>query len=382
MLIYCRLGFASLLFLVNVLRGRSFLAPQLVCRRVLCLAVAVDPDQTATSTNKVDMMRDTLRRLAQLSLQDYEWRSGLFKSNEADRMVEESIARMRGEDPSYVRPMDASEQKIGPLGRWEKAAVEWLSKVIDEEARRAKLIVKFEGRLIRPIEADELGPLGFLEKTVVDFLQSILSSEKERARTHTLRPKDLDDSLRGPLGELENEAVHILETIQNSERLRAEQSRLRGGEIVRPIDIPGPLGEFEMAVTELFQAEKMRSKERERNEGKMVRPKDARVRGPLGEAEFQAYEAIKQLNAEEMERLKNIGRVMQERRPMDNDRDSFLGILETFIVGLARAPQMIASVVDRVKELLSADLLPDSDRQVMRESEKAPSKSSSEESYN
>jgi hypothetical protein len=34
--------------------------------------------------------------------------------------VEESIASMMGEDPSYVRPMDASEDKIGPLVSFEK----------------------------------------------------------------------------------------------------------------------------------------------------------------------------------------------------------------------------------------------------------------------
>ena len=32
-------------------------------------------------------------------------------------MVETSVARMMGEDPSYVRPMDASETKRGPLVR-------------------------------------------------------------------------------------------------------------------------------------------------------------------------------------------------------------------------------------------------------------------------
>ena len=54
-------------------------------------------------------------RLAQLSLEDYKWRSSLFKTEEADRKVEESLARMMGDEASYVRPMDASEEKIGPL---------------------------------------------------------------------------------------------------------------------------------------------------------------------------------------------------------------------------------------------------------------------------
>ena len=57
----------------------------------------------------------TLRRLAQLSLEDYEWRSSVLKSKEADRKVDDVLARMMGEDPSYVRPMDAGDKKIGPL---------------------------------------------------------------------------------------------------------------------------------------------------------------------------------------------------------------------------------------------------------------------------
>jgi hypothetical protein len=56
-----------------------------------------------------------LLRLAELSLKDYDWRSSMFKSEEADRKVEESLARMMGDEPAYVRPMDATEEKIGPL---------------------------------------------------------------------------------------------------------------------------------------------------------------------------------------------------------------------------------------------------------------------------
>lgn len=66
---------------------------------------------------KLDMFNDAVQRLAQLSLEDYKWRSGIFKSQEADRLVEVSVARMRGEEPLYVRPMDATDSKIGPLVR-------------------------------------------------------------------------------------------------------------------------------------------------------------------------------------------------------------------------------------------------------------------------
>jgi hypothetical protein len=46
---------------------------------------------------------------------DYQWRSDFFKRSEADRRVEESLARMMGEEASYLRPMDAGDEKIGPM---------------------------------------------------------------------------------------------------------------------------------------------------------------------------------------------------------------------------------------------------------------------------
>ena len=62
-----------------------------------------------------DSIRRGLRRLAQLSLEDYAWRMSVFKEKEADRRMEEYLGSIMGEEPSYVRPMDASESKIGPL---------------------------------------------------------------------------------------------------------------------------------------------------------------------------------------------------------------------------------------------------------------------------
>ena len=75
-----------------------------------------------------------------------------------------------------------------------------------------------------------------------------------RSSTKTLRPKDLDEAHRGPLGEAEMKAVAAIREILDSERLRVEQSMARD-KIVRPIDIPGPLGEFEMAVLDVVEAE-------------------------------------------------------------------------------------------------------------------------------
>jgi hypothetical protein len=322
---------------------------------------AISIDSTTAAT-----LRSTLRNLAQLSLADYNWRSSLFKSTQADRMIETSIARLRGEDPSYVRPMDATMP--GPLGRLEKAAVDWLSHVIDEEGRRAQAIVDQDGNLVRPMYVtstmDSLGPLGRIEKAVVDFIHRIRNSEQERVKAGVWRPKDVDDNARGPLGDMEEEAVRILDEINQSERLRAEQSKRRGGEMVRPIDVPGPLGEFEMKVSEIFQAEKLRSQEKQWTNGEVVRPKDAKVRGPLGEAEQLAYEAIKELNAEEMQRLQSIQRVLQENRPMESNRNSLLGMLETVVVGLISGPRLLMSVIARVQELLQSETLdlPDTTR--------------------
>ena len=314
-----------------------------------------------------------------MSLEDYQWRTNIFKSTQADRMLEESLARMRGANATYVRPMDATS--LGPLGRWEKQSVDWLFQVIDEEGRRARRIVENAGKLVRPSDnkkedggddEESLGPLGFLEKQVVEFWTKIRQAEQERVRTKTLRPKDLDERFRGPLGQLELEAVRVWDELKDSERLRAQQSRLRGGEIVRPIDVPGPLGELELKVAELFQAEQRRARERERNAGKLVRPKDAAWKGPLGQAELTAYETIQSLSQEEMERLRNIRLALQERRPMEVDRDSLLGAAEALFVGILRAPQMLVSVVKRVGELLqSQELLDDGDKEMMRKRQKA-----------
>jgi len=55
------------------------------------------------------------RRLAALSLEDYKLRSAIIKDREAGRQLDESLARMRGDTPGYVRPMYADQNSIGPL---------------------------------------------------------------------------------------------------------------------------------------------------------------------------------------------------------------------------------------------------------------------------
>ena len=65
------------------------------------------------------------------------------------------------------------------------------------------------------------------------------------------------------------------------------ERQTRGGEVVRPIDVPGPLGDFELAVADLIKAERIRAQDGRRKET-IVRPKDATVKGMLGEYETQA----------------------------------------------------------------------------------------------
>ena len=374
--------------------------------------------------------RDTLLRLAKWSLEDYEWRSAVFKANEADRMVEETLARMQGKPASYVRPMDAGDDQIGPLGMWEKSAVAWLSNVIDEEGRRAQQIIDSKGQLIRPIqvgkrnnnnnnnsnnnnnnkEEDYLGPLGQLERTVVEFLNRIRSSEGERVRTQTLRPKDLEESKRGPLGQWEEGVSNFIAELRASEMLRYQQSQSRGGAMVRPIDVPGPMGELELWIGQVLRAEELRAEEqaeqklqqqqqrrREKQQqtqqiiqgtmaptalstsvdesqsstsggrggggsssssepatipGLILRPKDAKIKGPLGEVEERAYEFLDRLSAEEMERLRNMEQYLRESRPMEKNPASFWGAVEALIVGLVRGPILLFTVVARVVELL------------------------------
>jgi len=312
---------------------------------------------------KRDIFRNTLRRLADLSLKDYEWRSNVFRSNEADRSVEESLARMMGEDPSYVRPMDASDEKRGPLGQVEKEVVTWLGSVIEEEGRRAKQITDSDGELVRPIDVgdgEDAGPLAKLEGAAVTFVESIRDSEIERVNNKISRPKDVEETKRGPLGNLEAKVMETVGEIAESERMRMEKTKaVEGKEVVRPIDVdvPGPMGEAEAKVVEAIKAEKLRSKERVDKNLQRLRPMDASVPGPLGNAERNAMDRLDRIKEEEMDRLENIGRFMNDKRPMEVDRDSPLGTTEAFTVGLVRAPALVGRVLGRVKELVSSKSL-------------------------
>jgi len=314
-----------------------------------------DEENTTARKRKRDIFKSALRDLASLSLVDYKWRSALFKKNEADRMEEEWMARMMGEDPAYARPMDADETKRGPLGNAEKSAVQWLMDVIEEEGKRAKRIAESDGELVRPKDNEEGGPLSDLERRAVQFLADISDSEVERVRSGTVRPKDMND--KSPLGNAEARAVLALQKVIQSEKARMDQSRKRGGEAVRPIDVPGPLGEFERYVGDIIRSERQRVKDRELNEGKLVRPKDASITSGLGEVERKAVEDWETLQNEEKQRLLSLRRFLSERRPMEADRESPLGVTEAFTVALLKGPKLVAKVADRVTELLKSEEL-------------------------
>jgi len=89
--------------------------PQITITRWPCRMGAKGSETPVGEDEEETKKVPALLRLAELSLMDYDWRSSLFKSKEADRRVAESLARMMGDEPSYVRPMDASDEKIGPL---------------------------------------------------------------------------------------------------------------------------------------------------------------------------------------------------------------------------------------------------------------------------
>ncbi|KAG7372890.1 hypothetical protein IV203_033614 [Nitzschia inconspicua] len=325
-----------------------------------------------------------LKRLAELSLQDYQWRSDVWKTNQADRQVEQSLARMMGEEnASYVRPMDASERSIGPLGVWEKTSVEWLSQVLEEEAHRAEQIVRLGGSLVRPMDqldedGRQLGPLGQLERRLVNFFESIRLSETERTKNAILRPKDLDASKRGPLGEAELQASQALQVFFQSEQIRAQlQSKIQDS-IVRPIDVPGPLGDFEMAVLQIVQAEEQRQQQYKAQlqdeDGipyspatryRPIRPMNANVPGPLGELEQQATEFVQRLTQEEKQRLRNIQKYLDDNRPMTKSRSTMLGTLETVVVGIVRAPILLYQIVRRVQTLLESEPLDEIDAEIL-----------------
>ena len=125
-----------------------------------------------------------------------------------------------------------------------------------------------------------------------------------------------------------------------------------------------------MAVANLLRAEERRAMELNRNQGRVLRPKDASFRGPLGDLEEAMYRFFDDVRAEENERLQSIRQLMQDKRPMENDRKSVLGVSEAIFVGIIRAPQLIVSVFRRVVELLNSESLPPSDKELLQDADR------------
>jgi len=205
---------------------------------------------------------------------------------------------------------------------------------------------------------------------VVQFLNTIRTSERERVKSKLLRPKDLQEDIRGPLGNAEFIAISTLEEIQNSEKLRMDISRARGGDVVRPIDVPGILGELESFYIKVATAERQRKKESEKMDGKVVRPMDSSFQGPLGEAERRVSEAVSKVKQEELDRLDSIKKSLAENRPMETNRNSLLGWTEALFVGLVRAPALVWMVVDRVMELMDSSRFDEQDEMILRQRQK------------
>jgi len=322
--------------------------------------------------------RNLLKNLANLSLKDYDWRSAALQEKEAERQYEESIARLTGVDAPYIRPKDGGEE-MGPLGRAEKVTMEWLTDVIEEEAERARRIAAGGGKIVRPMDVgvspDEPnpGPLGRLEAAAVAFINRIIDAETARIEKSLRSPKDLGPGVRGPLGDAEARTLSVLEEIARSEKIRGSMGRQRKS-LVRPIDVAGPLGEAEMAVSNLIRGEQMRYAEARRQQEEtgsyqVIRPKDSKYLGPLGNAEAAANDTYERIKKAEMRRLLNIQRTLEENRPMENDEFSFLGLAETITVGIVRAPFMFVSVILRVQELLMSAELSEEDMMFLQEAD-------------
>ena len=76
--------------------------------------------------------------------------------------------------------------------------MKWLSLVVEEEGRHARLLSSTDGNLVRPMDLEVGGPLSNLESSAVKLLERICSSKRQRVLTSTLRPKGLEEEKRGP----------------------------------------------------------------------------------------------------------------------------------------------------------------------------------------
>ena len=262
--------------------------------------------------NKMEPLKRARQKLAELSLQDVRWR------REAERATRKV-------------PLLGDSEAVATVEKFQKMA----AAILDEEEFRARQIVSRGGEAVRPMSAppDARGPLGdFEEKVVKIFADWSLAK----------------DALLDFFGLLREEVLMIVA----SERARAERVE-RSKKRQRPLDAPpSALGNLEAFVDDLFREEK--------NRNKLQRPLDspAKNRGPLASAERRAVELLATVNAYERQRLDVLLEAGILQRPMDYDgpRKSPLGFLESFVVGLIRAPVLVSALISVVIDSINDEL--------------------------
>jgi hypothetical protein len=111
---------------------------------------------------------------------------------------------------------------------------------------------------------------------------------------------------------------------------------------VRPIDVPGPLGDFEMKVAELFRAEQRRASQRESNNGRIDRLEGVKIIGPLGKP-------IKPSNISRLKRWSGYEILDLSNRHQISARYTRELFRRPF-----RAPQMVASVLNAMESFYKA----------------------------
>lgn len=285
-------------------------------RRVGCLlfiasAVAYSPSVGGDPppTNPVETAVKTARvKLAEMSLADARWR------REAEKATKK------------IRPLGDSEA-VQTVREFQKV----LSAILDEEEFRAEQIVNRKGEAVRPKEAPPgaRGPLGELEEQL------------ER-----LFFKGDWSVVLNFFGRIQDEIAMIIA----SEKVRADRIRRAGftQQKVRPKDAPpSALGRLEGFVDALFKEEF--------NRPAGQRPIDARVKGPLAKAEQAAFDLLETVNDYERRRLDVLLQAGILRRPMEQDQTTPLGILESLVVGVVRAPLLVSALVASVQDALAQE---------------------------
>mmetsp|Transcript_35182 Transcript_35182/g.112543 ORF Transcript_35182/g.112543 Transcript_35182/m.112543 type:complete len:310 (-) Transcript_35182:152-1081(-) len=235
------------------------------------------------------------------------------------------LAELSLEDVRWRRQAVRATRKVRPLGDSEAVATveqfqRVVSAILDEEASRAEQIVLQKGEFVRPMSLEMRGPLGELEEKLVGGV---------------------------PVVEFFRNVRNEVRLIVESEKVRATRVKNLGRTRGRPKDAPpSALGRLEKFFDALFREE--------RNRDITQRPIDNPAQGPLAKAEKRAVNLLDTVNSYERRRLDVLLRAGVLRRPMEQPRRSPLGILESLVTGVVRAPLLVAALVDSVKDELES----------------------------